>query len=185
MQACLAAPGVPLLNCAGLHTKHRVIRANVCRCDTHLFTGLMTSFLLPLRPPWLLTPSPPSLALTRGSPPADELLAKKSHREWLQSYEQRKDAAVSFMLAVRPTLSVAAGALRDPKEPTQAELDPDMQALVVSKETLPGGDAINVGRVARRFAPLRLVVVSMVRERADGSKLSSTELREQDALARK
>lgn len=31
------------------------------------------------------------------------------------------------------------------QEPTQAELDPGMQALVVSAETVAGGEAINEG----------------------------------------
>lgn len=114
---------------------------------------------------------------------ADELLAKKAHREWLQPYEARCAAALGFMRAVRPTLDAEAGALRDPAAPTQAELDPGMEALVVSRETLAGGEAINRGRAARGFAPLRLLVVGVVGERADGSKLSSSELRERDAAA--
>lgn len=113
---------------------------------------------------------------------ADELLAKKSRREWLQPYEDRSNAALAFIRAVRPSLSVSAGALCDPAEPTQAELDPEMQALVVSHETLPGGEAINVGRSKRGFETLKLVVVGVVGQRADGSKLSSTVLREQDAI---
>lgn len=87
------------------------------------------------------------------------------------------------MRAVRPALHVEAGALRDPAEPTQAELDPQMQALVVSRETRGGGEAINRGRAARGFQELRLVLVNLVGEGADGSKLSSTVLREQDAAA--
>lgn len=114
---------------------------------------------------------------------ADELLSKKAHREWLQPYEARRDAALEFMRAVRPGVEAQAGALSDPSAPTQAELDEGMQALVVSRETLAGGEAINRGRVGRGFAPLRLLVVGVVGERADGSKLSSSELRERDATS--
>jgi pantetheine-phosphate adenylyltransferase len=117
-----------------------------------------------------------------NSPAADELLSKKAHREWLQSYDERCGGAVDFMRCVRPVLDVESGALRDPSAPTQAELDPGMQALVVSRETLAGGEAINRGRVARGFPQLRLVVVGVVGERPDGSKLSSSELRERDAV---
>ena len=129
----------------------------------------------------LLTSATIPLCLARVS--ADELLAKKAHREWLQSLEDRTAAATSFMRAVRPALRVEAGALRDPAEPTQAELDPKMQALVVSRETRGGGEAINRGRAVRGFGELRLVVVNLVGESADGGKLSSTALREQDAVA--
>lgn len=69
------------------------------------------------------------------------------------------------------------------QEPTQAELDPEMQALVVSRETLPGGEAINQGRIARGFKPLHLVVVGLIGGRDAGDKLSSTALRDNDAAA--
>jgi pantetheine-phosphate adenylyltransferase len=120
------------------------------------------------------SPSPPP-------PPADELLARKAHREWLQPYGEREGAALAFMLAVRPGLTARAGALRDPAAPTEAEIDPRMAALVVSQETRAGGDAINAGRAGRGHAPLHLVVVGVVGERPDGSKLSSSELRGKDA----
>jgi phosphopantetheine adenylyltransferase len=123
-------------------------------------------------------PPPPS-----GNNPADELLAKKAHHDLLQSLEARTTAAADFMSSVRPALTVTTGALRDPSAPTQAELDPNMQALVVSRETLSGGEAINSGRRARGFEELRLVVVSLVGEQPGGGKLSSTALREQDAAA--
>jgi phosphopantetheine adenylyltransferase len=68
------------------------------------------------------------------------------------------------------------------QERTQAELDPAMQALVVSQETVPGGEAINTGRVSRAFQQLQLVVVGLIGGGSD-SKLSSTALREADAAA--
>jgi phosphopantetheine adenylyltransferase len=68
------------------------------------------------------------------------------------------------------------------QEPTQAELDPAMQALVVSQETIPGGEAINAGRASRGFEQLQLVVVGLIGGGSD-SKLSSTALREADAAA--
>eukprot|EP00775_Hariotina_reticulata_P002320 gene2320-2628_t len=77
---------------------------------------------------------------------ADNLLAKKANKHLLQDYEQRRAAAVDFMALA----------------PTQAELDPSMQALVVSQETLAGGEAINTGRLRRGFPPLKLVVVGLV-----------------------
>ncbi|KAG2492810.1 hypothetical protein HYH03_008970 [Edaphochlamys debaryana] len=93
---------------------------------------------------------------------ADALLANKSHRELLQPYDVRKDAALSYLQAVRPDLQVSAGPLSDPKEPTAAETDPDMEALVVSVETLAGATAINAGRKARGFRPLTVVTVPVI-----------------------
>lgn len=123
-------------------------------------------------------------ATPHPAPAADELLAKKAHRELLQPYAERAAAALAFMRAVRPGLDAEAGALRDPAAATAAETDARMQALVVSQETLAGGEAINRGRAGRGFEQLALVVVGVVGERPDGSKLSSSELRGADAVAR-
>ena len=45
----------------------------------------------------------------------DLLLKNKEHAELLQPYEQRAEAAVRFIHAVRPGLKVQTAALRDPK----------------------------------------------------------------------
>ena len=45
----------------------------------------------------------------------DLLLQNKEHAELLQSYDERRDAAVKFIQAVRPGLRVQTAALRDPK----------------------------------------------------------------------
>ncbi|KAF8056133.1 Phosphopantetheine adenylyltransferase 1 [Scenedesmus sp. PABB004] len=111
---------------------------------------------------------------------SDALLAAKANRALLHGYDARRGAAVDFLALVRPGLAVSWGALADPQAPTQAELDPGMQALVVSQETLPGGEAINAGRARRGFAPLALVAVGLV---GGAAKLSSTALREADAAA--
>ena len=43
------------------------------------------------------------------------LLQNKEHAELLQPYDERRDAAVSFLQMVRPGLRVQTAALRDPK----------------------------------------------------------------------
>jgi pantetheine-phosphate adenylyltransferase len=58
-----------------------------------------------------------------------------------------------------------------------------MEAIVVSKETVRGAEAINKGRVNRGFRPLIIVVVPVIGGRESASKLSSTQLRAQDAAA--
>lgn len=113
---------------------------------------------------------------------AAALLANKQHAALLQPYDARVAAATAFVAAVRPGLAVDTGALVDPAAPTAADVDPTMRALVVSAETLAGGDRINAGRVAAGMAPLALVVVGLVREREGGDdKVSSTALRAADA----
>jgi phosphopantetheine adenylyltransferase len=66
------------------------------------------------------------------------------------------------------------------QEPTLAETDPHIEAIVVSEETLVGAQAINAGRAKRGFKPLHIVVVSLVWPRSASSKLSSTDLRLQE-----
>lgn len=69
---------------------------------------------------------------------------------------------------------------------TEAAKDPDMSALVVSEETLDGGTAINEDRQQQGFAPLVLLVVSLLgvgSKQLGGAKLSSTALREKEANA--
>ena len=59
-----------------------------------------------------------------------------------------------------------------------------MEALVVSQETLTGGEAINEDRRSQGFKPLVLVVVNLVgsgSKALEGQKLSSTALREKEA----
>jgi len=47
--------------------------------------------------------------------PGDQLLQNKAHKELLESYETRTQAAVDYVNAVRPGLNVQTGALLDPK----------------------------------------------------------------------
>jgi phosphopantetheine adenylyltransferase len=42
------------------------------------------------------------------------------------------------------------------QEPTAAESDPLMEAIVVSEETMVGAQQINEGRARRGFAPLQV-----------------------------
>ncbi len=58
-----------------------------------------------------------------------------------------------------------------------------MQALIVSKETIKGGDAINTYRDQHGYKPLQLIVVELVGTQAatPSGKLSSTELRAMEA----
>jgi pantetheine-phosphate adenylyltransferase len=68
------------------------------------------------------------------------------------------------------------------QEPTAAATEREVQALVVSQETIPGANSINEYRASKGFPPLQLVIVNLVGlQAASGAKLSSTRLREEDA----
>ena len=64
-----------------------------------------------------------------------------------------------------------------------AAKDEMLQALVVSRETIPGAQDINRYRTEHAFPQLRVVVVELIADTqaVKGGKVSSTALREQDA----
>jgi pantetheine-phosphate adenylyltransferase len=56
-----------------------------------------------------------------------------------------------------------------------------MDALVVSGETTEGGEALNVARRERGFAPVTLIAVGVIGDDGEGGKLSSSALRDAEA----
>lgn len=54
-------------------------------------------------------------SLVQAAFAGDLLLQNKEDAELLQSYEERQDAAVKFIQAVRPELRVQTAALKDPQ----------------------------------------------------------------------
>lgn len=71
--------------------------------------------------------------------PVDALLKKKSNPHLLESFHTRADKTRSFLLLFRPDLEYELVSLQDVYGPTGS--DPDVHALVVSKETLSGAAA--------------------------------------------
>ncbi|EFN55928.1 hypothetical protein CHLNCDRAFT_145198 [Chlorella variabilis] len=112
---------------------------------------------------------------------ADALLATKKNRALLEGYAEREAAAVGYMQVVNPEATVVAGPLTNPKEPPLCAVDPEFDAIVVSEETVPGAHAINQTRAELGFPPLVIVVVGLIYSRRRAAKLSSTDLREEDA----
>lgn len=112
---------------------------------------------------------------------ADKLLASKKNRELLETYEEREEAAVGYMKMINPGVTVVAGPLTDPQEPPLCAVDPEFDAIVVSEETIPGAHAINKTRAELGFPPLVIVVIGLIYSRRRAAKLSSTDLREEDA----
>ena len=67
----------------------------------------------------------------------DQLLAKKALKELLESGPVRCLRVLSFLRAVRPKLIYDAVKITDPYGP--AIVDPELEAIVVSRETASGG----------------------------------------------
>ena len=113
----------------------------------------------------------------------DVLLTNKRHRDLIEPYEVRASKAKSFVAKTRPPTSpivVECGPLDD--GPPLAATVADMRALVVSRETSAGGEAIQELRRGAGFPPLRVVCVGLVKGkvgkgRGDDGKVSSTALR--------
>ena len=114
---------------------------------------------------------------------ADGLLEGKKHRELIQSYAERAAAAEAFVRDVNPSARVAAGPLEDPAEPPLAATLREMDALVVSHETVGGAEWIQGVRRDRGLKPLEVLVVGLVAQghAAGGEKISSTALREAES----
>lgn len=141
-----------------------------------------------------------------GAPPAtiylgvtgDELLVSKAHRDLIQTYETRANAARAFLESTRPSVAdstaeaegdvarvcVRVGPL-DNSPPLAATVEA-MEALVISRETVAGGEALNALRAEAGFRPITLAVVGLVGGSGDGDgdKLSSTALRGEEATSR-
>lgn len=120
-------------------------------------------------------------------PPAtradDKLLEGKGLQERIQPYADREANVAAFVSSCKRSIRCQTGPLRDPEEPTLAETDAGVEALVASEETVKGGLKINEGRAKRGFAPLVLVVVPVIGAMSGDSKLSSTSLRRQELEA--
>lgn len=103
---------------------------------------------------------------------SDAMLQKKALADKIFSYEERAKTVVDFLALIKPSLQVNVFQLSDPFGPTVT--DPNIEALVVSSETMGGVEKINEKRKEKKFPPLAGVVV----RREDVSILSSTFIRE-------
>jgi pantetheine-phosphate adenylyltransferase len=116
----------------------------------------------------------------------DALLKKKAYAEYLEPFDARELAVRRFCHKVNPNLGerLITFELEDPVGPTGT--DPDLEALILTREVEKGGKMVNDARSAKGLGPLDLVFVDMIlaevkeEERASqfSNKTSSTYIRE-------
>lgn len=108
----------------------------------------------------------------------DELLQNKKYKELIESYETRCSHVSRFIELLKPNLSVELVPLKDVCGPTGKV--PEIECLVVSRETVAGAETVNKTRAERGMDRLIIHVVNVLGGREEdgwSEKLSSTEIR--------
>jgi len=90
----------------------------------------------------------------------DNLLVNKSHRDLIQPLSLRISRVQSFLHLLNPRLQLEVVPIRDVAGPTGWERDVD--ALVVSKESVAGGEAIAKIREEKGLPPLRQYIIDVI-----------------------
>ncbi|KAM6500267.1 Nucleotidylyl transferase [Amanita muscaria] len=117
----------------------------------------------------------------------DEMLQKKANKDVMEKLPVRMERVRTFLRFFKPSLEFEIVPLNDVYGPTG--WDPDIQALVVSKETLEGARSVAAHRASHSLPPLRQFVIDVISstssclDHADAewlknNKLSSTYIRE-------
>lgn len=107
-----------------------------------------------------------------------ELLANKKYKEHMQSFDERCHGVKQFLQLLKPSLKMEVVAIRDVCGPTGTV--PEIECLVVSRETVSGGQVVNETRASKGMNPLQIYVVNVLGGHEDDGwkeKISSTEIR--------
>lgn len=100
------------------------------------------------------------------------MLQKKEGHDKIKSYAEREAIVVSFLHAVKPSLKVVVSPLKDIYGPSV--LEPGIEAIIVSLETLAGAEMINKVREEKGMEHLKVFTVN----RSCKYNLSSTFIRQ-------
>ncbi|KAI8331456.1 hypothetical protein BD560DRAFT_415709 [Blakeslea trispora] len=114
----------------------------------------------------------------------DCMLTKKAHKELIAPTSQRVEYVKNYMQTVKRDIDYHIVPITDPFGPTAT--DPTIDALVVSKETLKGGDLVNNEREMRGLPPLELRIIDVIssdnasvqEQDMSGIKISSSWIRQ-------
>uniref|UniRef100_A0A0D9YLY2 Cytidyltransferase-like domain-containing protein n=1 Tax=Oryza glumipatula TaxID=40148 RepID=A0A0D9YLY2_9ORYZ len=110
---------------------------------------------------------------------AAEFARERIYAYLIQPIEKRMENVKEYIKSIKPDLEVHVEPIVDPFGPSI--VDEALEAIIVSKETLPGGLAVNRKRAERGLTQLEIKVVELVPEKSTGNKISSTTFRKMEA----
>lgn len=90
----------------------------------------------------------------------DALLVNKANKHVLESLDVRTSRIRAFLTRFKSSLEYDIVPITDVYGPTA--WDPNIQAIIVSKETIAGGDAINKLRKEKNLPPLKRFVIDVI-----------------------